>query len=245
MSRAAGKLCGHNPQPAGQGPNRQIAYSVSTPDMSTPLQALLVEDSSQDAELLLAALARDGFAVQHERVQTPADLLSALDARSWDVVLCDYVLPAFSAPDAIRLVRQRNIDVPMIIISGTIGEEQAVEAIKLGATDYLLKDRLAGLGLAVRRALAQSHQARAHVAATKALLRSEESLAQAQRIAHIGSWELDLSDLEHLDANILRWSDELFRIFGYRPGEIEVTNESFFRSVHPEDHDKIRQAVAE
>src|SRR4051812_47756603 len=122
MSRAAGTLRGHNPAASRAGPNRQIAYSVSTPDMSTPLQALLVEDSSLDAELLLNALARDGFVVEHKRVQTPGDLLAALDARSWDVVLCDYVLPAITAPEAIRLVRQRNIDVPMIIISGTIGE---------------------------------------------------------------------------------------------------------------------------
>ncbi len=213
--------------------------------MGIPLQALLVEDSPSDAELLLIALAEAGYGVQHERVQNAADLLAALEARSWDIVLCDYVMPGFSAPEAIRLVRQYSPDVPMIVISGTIGEEQAVEAIKLGATDYLLKDRLAGIGLAVRRALGQRQDSRAHAAATKALLRSEESLAQAQRIAHIGSWDLDLEDLDNLDANPLRWSDELFRIFGYQPGEIEVTNEIFFRRVHPDDRQKIRAAVAE
>ena len=209
------------------------------------MQALFVEDSPSDAELVLAALAQEGFIVQHERVQDAVGLQHALEARSWDIVLCDYIMPVFSAPEAIKVVRQHDPDVPLIIISGTIGEEQAVEAIRLGATDYLLKDRLAGLGLAVRRALGKRQDSWAHAEATKALLRSEESLAQAQRIARIGSWDLDLSNLREINANPLRWSDELFRIFGCEPGEIEVTNENFFRRVHPDDRDKIRAAVAD
>jgi PAS domain S-box-containing protein len=217
---------------------------VSFQDMSIPLQALLVEDSPSDAELLLAALTRDGFAVQHARVEDAAGLQAALRDDRWEVVLCDYSLPRFSAPDAVRLVRQLSPDLPVIVISGTIGEEQAVEAIKLGATDYLLKDRLAGIGLAVRRALEQRRAGQAHAAAAGALLRSQESLAQAQRIAHIGSWDLELVNLDQIDANPLRWSAEMFRIFGYEPGEIEVTNDIFFRSVHPDDRAMVRAALA-
>src|SRR5439155_24765239 len=76
------------------------------------------------------------------------------------------------------------------------------------------------------------------------LQRSEEHLAAAQRITHCGSWELDLANLDDIDRNPLRWSDEVFRIFGYEPGGIEVTNESFFRAVHPDDRERIRIAVA-
>src|SRR5262245_19100462 len=76
-----------------------------------------------------------------------------------------------------------------------------------------------------------------------ALRRSEQHLAAAQRITHCGSWELDLSNLEDLEANTLRWSDEVFRICGYEPGAIEVTTEVFFRAVHQDDRDRIRAAV--
>jgi PAS domain S-box-containing protein len=84
-----------------------------------------------------------------------------------------------------------------------------------------------------------------HKRAQETVRRSEAILAQAQRIAHIGSWDLDLSNLENLNANPLHWSDELFRIFGYEPGSVVVTNELFFQHVHPDDRDKIKAAVAE
>src|SRR5437868_12135805 len=76
------------------------------------------------------------------------------------------------------------------------------------------------------------------------LEKSESNLAAAQKIAHLGSWELDLTNLNDVNQNPLRWSDEVFRIFGYEPGQIEVTNENFFRAVHPDDRSRIADAVA-
>jgi PAS domain S-box-containing protein len=181
--------------------------------MSTPLQALLVEDSPSDAELLLAALQRDGFAVEHEQVQKPLDLLAAIERRSWDVVLCDYVMPGFSAPEAIRLVRQSDPDLPLIVISGTIGEEQAVEAIKLGATDYLLKDRLAGLGLAIRRALMQRQNSRARTLAEEQMRASEARYHTLFEYAPDGI-VIDDGAGRYLDANA-----SACRMFGYSRAE--------------------------
>src|SRR4029079_7952046 len=98
--------------------------------MRKSLCALIVEDSANDAELLLHELTEGGYDVVHERVQTPAEMTTALARRPWDVVLSDYSLPGFSAPHALEIVRRSGRDLPFIIISGTIGEETAVAALK-------------------------------------------------------------------------------------------------------------------
>jgi two-component system cell cycle sensor histidine kinase/response regulator CckA len=122
--------------------------------MATPLKVLLLEDRPADAKLVLHELQRGGYEPQWERVDSEADFVARLHA-PWDIILADYSLPQFDAASALKLVQQRNIDVPFIIVSGTIGEELAVEAMKNGAADYLLKDRLSRLGPAVAQALAQ------------------------------------------------------------------------------------------
>src|SRR3981081_4586880 len=94
--------------------------------MSKRLSALIVEDSEQDATLLVRELRRGGYDLSFDRVETPDAMRAALDDRSWDIVLSDYSMPRFSAPAALALVRERNLDLPFIIISGTVGEETAV-----------------------------------------------------------------------------------------------------------------------
>ncbi|HVK15037.1 MAG TPA: response regulator [Gemmataceae bacterium] len=118
-----------------------------------PLRVLLVEDRPSDARLMLDELRAAGFNVAADRVETEADYLARLDPPP-DVILCDYSLPQFGAPRALELVRASGRDVPLVIVSGSIGEETAVEAMKAGAADYLLKDRLGRLGSAVRQAVA-------------------------------------------------------------------------------------------
>lgn len=120
--------------------------------MSLPLQVLLIEDSEDDALLTIEALRRAGYAPAWEQVMTATAMRSALGAREWDLVLCDYAMPGFDAFAALEVLQATRPDVPLIIVSGTIGEELAVEAIKRGAADYLLKDRLGRLGPAISRA---------------------------------------------------------------------------------------------
>ena len=129
---------------------------MNTPNpLTLSLHVLLVEDSPTDAELVLAALRRSGHALATSvRVDTREEFLREL-AQSPDIVLCDYNMPNFSAIEAVRLVKQHAVDLPVIIISGSIGEETAVELMKLGADDYLLKDRLGRLGAAIEHALTQ------------------------------------------------------------------------------------------
>ncbi|MGM3308003.1 putative bifunctional diguanylate cyclase/phosphodiesterase [Anabaena sp. WFMT] len=121
--------------------------------MSELLNVLIIEDSEADAMLVLRELRRGGFNPIWERVQTAQELRVALDSRTWDVILSDYRLPGFNAPTALQIVKQSQKDIPFILVSGTIGEVSAVEMMKAGAHDYVMKDNLNRLPEAVRREL--------------------------------------------------------------------------------------------
>lgn len=155
---------------AGQNYETHMPQRTSVP---TPLRILIVEDMAPDAELICAELERAGFAAATTiRVET-ADQFTTELAASPDIILCDYALPNFGAPEALRILQERRFDIPFIIVSGSIGEETAVEAIKHGADDYLLKDRLGRLGSAIVQALEEQ---RLRLAAHRA----EEDLRQSE-----------------------------------------------------------------
>ncbi|MBI2973911.1 MAG: response regulator, partial [Armatimonadetes bacterium] len=120
--------------------------------MPTPLRVLILEDEQSDAELMLHTLRRAGFEPIWQKAGTESEYLELL-APDLDVVLADYTLPQFNALHALRLLKERGLDIPFIVVTGTISEEVAVECMKEGAADYLLKDRLTRLGPAVIRAL--------------------------------------------------------------------------------------------
>src|SRR5713101_4417960 len=121
--------------------------------MGKPLRALLVEDIEQDALLLVRELKRGGFDVTFERVDTPEAMSAALAKQPWDIVLSDYSMPRFSAPMALGLVKERRLDLPFIIVSGTVSEDIAVEAIHGGAHDFMAKGKLGRLIPAIEREL--------------------------------------------------------------------------------------------
>lgn len=130
-----------------------------------PLNVLIVEDSADDLELLLRALRRAGYQPRHQCVDTADKLQEALTARPWDVVLTDWQLPQFSGARAISLIRDgMGLDVPIIVVSGAIGEETAVKMIKAGAQDYVLKGRLARLPVAIEREIRATETKRARLA---------------------------------------------------------------------------------
>jgi two-component system cell cycle sensor histidine kinase/response regulator CckA len=126
--------------------------------MGTPLRLLIVEDSEDDAALLLRELKRGGYDVIHERVDTPAALTSALDRQKWDLVISDHSMPHFTGIDALHLLRSKGSRIPFIFVSGTIGEETAVSALKDGAQDYLMKTNLKRLVPAVQRELREAEE---------------------------------------------------------------------------------------
>jgi PleD family two-component response regulator len=122
--------------------------------MSTHLNLLLLEDSVNDAELMLDMLREAGFELASRRVDSKGEYLHALEQPP-DFILSDFSMPQFTARDALRLLQERGLDIPFIVVSGCIGEEMAVECMRAGATDYLLKDRMGRLGHAVSQALAR------------------------------------------------------------------------------------------
>src|SRR5215210_6973211 len=122
--------------------------------MGAPLRVLLVEDSEDDALLLVRSLRRGGYDPTWERVDTVAAMEDALDGRGWDLVISDHGMPAFDSLAALALLRRKGfVDLPFIIVSGQIGEDAAVAAMKAGAHDYLMKDNLARLNSAIEREL--------------------------------------------------------------------------------------------
>src|SRR5579872_4394368 len=144
-----------------------------------PLSVLIIEDSEEDADLVLLELRRGGFAPVHRRVDTPQALREALAEKDWDLVLSDFSMPCFSMPHALSMVQEKGLDVPFLIVSATIGEEAAVEAMRAGAHDYILKDKLGRLVPAIRRELKEAE-------VRKQRKDLEEQLRQAQKLESLG-----------------------------------------------------------
>ncbi|MGL5081684.1 MAG: PAS domain S-box protein [Microcoleaceae cyanobacterium] len=142
--------------------------------MNPHLHVLIVEDSEDDMFLVLRELRRGGYVPDYVRVDTPTAMQAALEQQSWDVVIADYSLPAFSAPEALKLLQQQQQDLPFIIVSGTIGEEVAVAALKAGAHDYLIKGNLARLVPAVERELREAEERQKRHQAEEDLRQSEQ-----------------------------------------------------------------------
>ncbi|HTF90907.1 MAG TPA: response regulator [Planctomycetota bacterium] len=159
--------------------------------MTTRLKVLVVEDSEDDAVLLLRELEAGGYDVIHRRVQTRGDMREALESDQWDLVMSDFCMPQFSALDALEVLRENGADIPFIIASGTIGEDTAVEALKAGAHDFMAKNRLARLLPAVARELREASRRRKQRQVELALQRAESKYRRIVETAREGIWELD------------------------------------------------------
>jgi two-component system cell cycle sensor histidine kinase/response regulator CckA len=169
--------------------------------MGTPLRVLMIEDSEDDAALLLRELRRGSYDVISERVDLPDALKSALDTQEWDLVVSDFSMPHFSGTDALRLLRATGSEVPFIFVSGTMGEETAVAALQDGAQDYLVKTNLKRLVSAVQRALreAEERQQRKLMEQQVHQLRKFEAIGKlAGGIAH---------DFNNVIGAILGWAE--------------------------------------
>ncbi|GAB4512457.1 MAG: hypothetical protein Tsb0026_16420 [Sulfuricaulis sp.] len=124
--------------------------------MKTPLRLLIVEDSEADTELLLNQLQRANYDTAWERVETAKAMSAALDRQEWDIVIADYTMPQFRGIDALVLLREKELDIPFIMLSGTIGEDIAVAVMKAGAHDYIMKNNTARLVPAIERELKEA-----------------------------------------------------------------------------------------
>ncbi len=145
-------------------------------DPTRLLRVLVVEDSEDDCELVVRLLHRAGYEVRHRRVETAVQMRSALETQPWDLVIADWTLPQFSAPGARSVLTASGLDLPFIVVSGTIGEETAVVALKSGAHDFMVKENTTRLPFAVDRELRAAEVRRAERRASAELVRSEQLL---------------------------------------------------------------------
>ncbi|MDB6168841.1 MAG: sensor hybrid histidine kinase [Verrucomicrobia bacterium] len=181
--------------------------------MARELRVLIIEDSVHDAELCLEALREAGYEPVFTRVDALAAMRKELDAKSWDVVLCDYFLPGFDALEAIRQIHELCADLPVVVVSGSLGDEAAAAVIKAGAADYLLKDRLARLGAAVDQAIQGSLLRRVHQQNLEALAGAKEMLQTVFDSAPVAILGIDL------EGRIRKWSAGAERMFGWTEAE--------------------------
>jgi PAS domain S-box-containing protein len=200
------------------------------------LRILMLEDDSNDAELIQELLEIEHFVFEVTRVEARAEFLAALQQGPIDLILADYTLPSFDGLSALKLALSICPDVPFIFVSGTLGEEVAIEALKIGATDYVLKTRLSRLVPSVHRALREASGRAERKRAEEALRRSESYLAEAQRLSRTGSFGWDVSTGE------LYWSEETFRIFECDPTTKPNLDLALQRS-YPADRALVRQTI--
>ncbi len=204
--------------------------------MSTPLRVLIVEDSEDDTLLLVHALRRGGYELAFEQVETPAAMTAALEQQTWDVVISDYAMPYFSAPAALALLQESELDLPFIILSGAIGEETAVEAMRAGAHDYIQKGNLARLIPAIERELRDAQARRERKQAREALRESEERyraiFEQSSETIYVATREGQFVDLNQAGLDL----------FGHTREELNGLNAGD-QYVHPADRDRFQQEI--
>lgn len=199
---------------------------------------LLVEDDDDDAWLIARHLKRAGLQnVNLIRVQTIAALREALREVGARIVICDYQLAGFNALDVVETVKSIDPDVAVVVVSGSLGEESAVEVMRAGAQDYLLKTGLARLGEVIRRELAEAASRHRRRVAEEALVEQESLLRRAFHATRMGSWDWDVATGE------VTWSPEVSSLFGIPPEEFEGTFDSYKKHLPPDALETMTDAL--
>jgi PAS domain S-box-containing protein len=203
--------------------------------MNSPLRVLHLEDDIRDTELVRATLESEGLPTDLTRVEAEQEFVSALKGRSFDLILADYTLPAFDGLSALKLAQEHAPDMPFLFVSGTLGEDVAIEALKRGATDYVLKTRLARLGPSVTRALREAQEKAERKRAEQALRDSEEQWKAAFESNPVMYFMVDRTGTT-LSVNAFG-ADQL----GYEPGEL--VGQSLLNVFYEADREQVQKDV--
>jgi PAS domain S-box-containing protein len=198
----------------------------------SPLFALILEDQEADFDMVASELRRSGFSARCQRVETESEFLTQLEKHP-DIILSDYRLPGIDAPRALELLQQSGLEIPFIILTGAVTEETVVECMKLGAADYLLKDRMVRLGPAVTRALAESELRQQKRASEAALRKINERFQDLVETTNVIPCELDLESWRFTYVG-----PQAAALLGY-PAEEWYRDGFWSAHVHPEDRDAL------
>lgn len=201
--------------------------------MTKKLNILYLEDSSYDAEIVGRILKKADIDYSFMIVDEQHEYKSALEKFSPDLILADHSMFQFNSFEALKIFKQTGLKIPFILVTGTVSEEFAVEILKEGADDYLLKDNLARLPNAIENALEKRRfeTEREHYLAD--IIASQALFKEAEKLASFGSWQIDLATRQ------IKWSDGMFQIYGYEPNEVPLSYEMFLNHVYPEDLDNL------
>lgn len=209
--------------------------AANQPDAKA-IRLLIVEDLEDDALLIVRELTRNGYQVAFQRVDTPEAMSAALQSRTWDLVLSDHSMPKFSAPAALALIKKYNLDLPFIIVSGSIGEDQAVAVMKAGASDFFRKDGLARLIPAVERELREAAVRKARSAAEVALRTSE---ALYRTLVNTSPDAIVVTDLE---AHVRMANPRALELLGWDTAEKQI-GRTWMESFPPQQLPLLQQAL--
>lgn len=212
-------------------------------DMDRKFKILLLEDSPEDVDLIERELKRGGIDFTSVVVRKKDEYEKALYTFDPDVILSDHSLPQFNSIEAMELwkkfQKEKNAAIPFILVTGSVSEEFAVQSIKAGAVDYILKDRLRRLPSSIVSAVEKAEIENERANYLAAVMSQSALMKEAEHLAHFGSWQVNLLTGKH------QWSDEAFRIFGFTPGEVEPNYEKFLQHVHPDDRGEFKKRVQE
>ena len=201
------------------------------------IHILHLEDNPLDARLILEKLRDEAIEVEVRLAASRRSFEEALADGPYDLILADYYLPGFDGLSALQMVKDREMSTPVILISGKLGEEAAVESLHRGAVDYILKDYLHRLGPAVRRALKEHERLLRTKAIEQELLKQAQLFHTAEEIGQLGAFEWNVNTGE------LYWSEGLFQIFGEDKDKTDPTFELFSAHIHPDDKATIQEKL--
>ena len=204
-----------------------------------PLHLLVVEDSEDDMLLLVRELRQGGYEVEYERVETAQGVEAALASHSWDLIICDYSMPSFNAPEALQILKSTGRDIPFIIVSGTVGEETAVAALKAGAHDFLIKGNWARLLPAIERELLDAEVRRERKRAKRSL---QESEAKFRRLVEYLPAVVYMNPADHADSTTYV-SPQIEVMMGYTSEEWLAEPEFWKKKIHPDDQQEVLTQV--
>jgi PAS domain S-box-containing protein len=207
--------------------------------MNQSLRILHLEDLPSDAELIERVLRKSSLVFERVLVDSKDAYLQALTLFKPDIVLSDHALPSYNSREALVHLKKAGVHIPFILITSTISEEFAVEIIKLGAADYILKDRMQRLPTAVNNALELNRLEKEKQQFIAEIITSERLMNEAEEMAHFGSLSINTA------TNTVRLSSEARRIFGFGKTDVEISSESFYGAIHPGDAGQVKNKMAD